>query len=213
MYKPASFTYPLEEQKDFYRKWVENIPSEKIRAFIKIQLLCGYRGGEILNSYLFYADKLYIRAIASKSQKIISISNHGKENSRYLGHEKLLSLISMPVWKMSECRNLFNLDISELSVFWEENTYEKPKYFVADLLRFKTLMPIYKFLKNETLFVAFKGGELEEAFKDEKRVGIHFFRKLFASELYIQLNKDLLKTRELMKWKNLEILSTYIKGY
>jgi len=213
MYKPASFAYPLRDYKETYKKWIENIPNENIRKFIKIQMLCGFRGGEILNSYLFLTDKLYIRSIATKSQHTITISNHGTEHSRYLGHEQLKNLLNLKVWKMSECRNIFDLDIGDLYDFYNENTYEEPKYFVGDILGYETLSPIYKFLEKEELPISFKGSELEDAFKDEKRVGIHFFRKLYACELYRQTGNDLLKTKELMKWKKLDVLTYYIKDY
>jgi len=218
--KISSYCYPSQEDAKEYAAHVDNLQDQDIRRILKLIMCCGFRFGEVINSYLFYdADRnIFVRAPASKSRRINLLKERKTlgHYTTFIGRSKLLSYIrtNQNVFKSVPLVNLFNVDITEFEPLINEDM-QNPKMFFADGLEVKSYSAAFKRLKKvvDEVKVKYRQHEDEASITRYYKPSFHFYRKLFASELNRAYNYNFLKTVDYMKWRNINIILQYVKDY
>ena len=211
--KTSSYCIPIRSVN--YSESVENISDRGIRIILKTILLTGFRIGEVLNGYYFRDEEevLYFRSIALKTKKITALSK-SEHQTKFLGASKLNSLIPLDVWKSVRTANIFGLDIDEIISISEGSEYNNPKYLADEIgiRTYKQALLRLKKVAKETK-VKYRRRESEAGYTRYYIPAFHFYRKLFATELYHRTGKDFLTTVDYMRWKNLNMVLKYVKEY
>lgn len=219
--KLSSFYFPNLNFLKEVRNAIEQISEDRIRKLVKITCCCGYRIGEILNSYLYQSpeNEIYIRSIILKNYhaRILGIKyvNKIKHETDFLGEQTLNSLHALhtnktPLFKSNILKNLLKLDLSEIDDLISESVLQ-PRY-LAQLLNIKTYSLAYHLLKThmQPIPIKLKLSDFEDAVNDVGVPAFHFFRKLYATLYYHQTN-NFVETVTEMRWKNLSVLLKYVK--
>ncbi len=214
--------FPIRSEVKTYVNFVENVENDSLRNILKLILCSGFRITEILNSFILQ-DSLknvyYIKGYALKSTQVTNFK-FGKR--KFAGSEELKKDLKLHPerFKTVPLFNIFNLDVREIYSFSNDVDTEIQRLRpLATFLNEKEYNRLYRILKKETsnhvpFRVYYMNSKLSAI---EKEVNIipsfHFFRKLFVSELYFKLNKDIVYTVEYMKWSNLKRILDYSKAY
>ena len=202
---------------------IEEIPNNTIRNLLKLNLCCGYRIGELLNSYIFFdgddKENILIRSVVEKKKdnKNFKLVNgkkrfdalHVMQSRGFLGKEYLDYNVKQKIWKSNKIINCFGLKMGWLGEYMSPSIYE-PNYM------FKySYGGIYKLLKKhlpkmEVFY--FQNMRLEEPVKVHMTPSFHFFRKAFCSRLvdYFPNSMDVVSY---MKWGNVNQMLFYYKLY
>lgn len=221
IHKLSSFYIPDLGYLNEVREAIEQISEDRIRKLVKITCCCGYRIGEILNSYLYQStqNEIYIRSIILKNYhaRVLGIKyvNRIKHETDFLGEQTLNSLHKLhtnktPLFKSNALKNLLRLDLSEIEDLISENVLQ-PKY-LAQQLKIRTYGLAYRLLKSymPPIPLKLKMSDYEDAIKEVGVPAFHFFRKLYATLYYHQTN-NFVETVTEMRWRNLSVLLKYVK--
>ena len=214
--KRSSYCYPTRTLADEYIKAVEEINDVGLRKLIKLILLCGWRFGEVINSYLFYdADgRAIIRGLNLKNRKGFKIIQKAGDLSYFLGAKRLNMLKRQDIWKSVELQNVFNIDTEEIQNLINDEDNDRVKY-VAEHIGITTYKDAYRRLQThaKVIKIKYKRNEAETDIMMFYRPAFHFYRKLFAAQYNYVNNYNLMKTITFMRWKNLNVITKYVKDY
>lgn len=221
--KYSSFFYPSKRYYEEYKRQIENINHDRLRVLIKIEACCGYRIGEVLNSYLFEIEgdnNIYIRSPAFKTSILrklkIKFSGIHKHQTNFIGKDQLSGLLRLhsnkaPIFKSNSLKNFLGLDLDEIKEYTTD--FANPKWFLAEKLKIRNYNTAYKLIKKELspLPVFVKLSDFEEPVLKWETPSFHFFRKLYAILFYQYSKMDFIATLQELHWKDFQRLLDYIK--
>jgi len=213
--KRSSYCYPSRKYAEEYTKSVENIRDENLRKLIKVILCCGWRFGEVLNSYIFRdaEGNVIIRGINLKTKKFKIIEKQG-DVSYFLGARRLKLMKRLQIWKSVPMQNIFNIDTTELETLINDNDDDNI-FFIAEKLGIYNYRDAYRRLQRSAneIKIKYKRNVDETDVVMFYKPAFHFYRKLFAAQYNLINDYNLLKTIDFMRWKNLNVITKYVKDY
>lgn len=214
-------TFPIRTYVPEYIDFVMNVDNRDLKIVLKTILCSGFRFSEVLNSFMLYdnqKDVYYLTAYALKRKEVTNFVLKDRTAAKI---EKLREdlIIHPERFKTVPLINLFDMNIKD--VYSCANDMSTPKHLLRPLSSYfelKNYWQFYNSLKKNTDKISFRVYYLDSKLSGiEKQVNIipsfHFFRKLFASELYYKLQKDPILTVEYMKWSQMNRLIDYVKMY
>lgn len=211
--------FPIRSEKNRYISYVNSVSDPDLKLLLKVILCSGFRFSEALNAFLVYdsdKNKYLWTTYALKRKEITQFKLGTREAVKIRKLQE--DLIAHPErFKTVPLINPFKLDISDLTSK-SNDMYASKRFYrpISSYFEKKTYKKLYAALKKEhgTFRVYYLNSKLNAI---EKEINIipsfHFFRKLFASELYYTLGKDTVMTVEYMKWSKMERLLDYVKAY
>jgi hypothetical protein len=215
----AQKMYPKRKYKESYIEAIKHIEDPSIRTLIMLDLMCGFRFGELINSYVYFDEiesKYIIRAVEEKGENHKMPITCGGNRGAYLGEKELNNLLNYQpnAFKSVHLVDIFDFGFNELDYILSPN-FRQP-IWIGDRLNIKSYHKAYMRLRKMkfTLPVIYRQSIKEVGdYLPDAKVGFHFFRKLFSAEFYTQTGNDMVKTVQMLRWAKHEMLFVYIKDY
>lgn len=199
--------FPNKQSLEQIPEWISRVEEkdETIANILKTILSCGFRIGEVLNSYLYEENgEVIIRGLIEKKYSFTKMKMYKRG---FLGERFLKNILIKKVWKSVPLLNIFKLDMAFVSDIisssWNEPFFPfKMKYHTL-YHRLKKLPPF------ETYYIVSK---YETPKKVEYTPSFHFFRKAFTvkSAEFFKTPMDL---ANYMKWDKLDMVLQYYRIY
>lgn len=212
--------FPIHSELENYLNFVDTFPEKDTRMVLKLILMSGVRFSESINSFILYDNKTNRHAMACYALKRSDITQFK------LGHNKAVHIKRLQAdlayhperFKTISLLNLFNIDKSEVfdcsnDMDTEPNMLRPFSSYLSKKYHLAFYRALHKFGKGANFRVYYLNTKLSGIERDVRILpSFHFYRKLFASELY-RVNKDVAGTVEFMKWKDIRRFFDYVKMY
>ena len=211
------YCYPNENTLDYLPYFVNNIKQDKLRELLSLIMMCGYRVGEALNSYIYKQDnRIIVQAPMEKKRKF---TKHVMPGRGFLGATYLNPLLGeRKLWK----NNVLQLHLfPEMKKGWLDNyiTTDRsdPNWIFQSTAKnawngYKTY---YKALHNYPPFeVKYILSEYQIPSTVDYIPSFHFFRKCFCAEATrTKTFKNIVELTKYVGWEKLDMAMFYIKDY
>jgi len=190
---------------------LETVENESVKNILKLDLCCGFRIVELMNSFIYYGDngKLIIQGPMEKSK----ISKHKSPRRGFWGTNYLNYKLGHndEIWKSVELMNPFNLNMDWLHPYISPSALEpiwpfKGKMYHGEYMELKKMPEFEVFYFRSRHLLPLSGIKYIP--------GFHWYRKLFcAGAVDKQLFKDSLDLVNYMHWGNPAMVLSYFRLY
>lgn len=191
--------------------FVKSIEQEDLRHVVTTILCCGFRIGEVMNSFIFKDHGRII--IQSPIEKKFNFTKHKMPSRGFLGETYLNSrLTDYNFWKSVDLKAPWGkeMEVGWINDYLSDDAFT-PTYLFPKADYWELYHELKKYSKMELLYFR---GKYMNPITLSYNPGFHYLRKAFIAQ---SINKELFKTTSelvsYIKWEHMDQILFYHKYY